>query len=87
MLVYAERMTAVERAETRVALLKEAAALAEDLRANAAAREELLKRRVSTCKALRAHGVPIADIQDVLRLSRGRIHQILRGPGRNQRES
>lgn len=77
--MYAGSMTAVERTERRVKLLKEAAALAVELRENEAAHEALLERRKAACRALRAEGASVADIQDVLGLSRGRVHQILRG--------
>ena len=77
--MYDMGMTAVERAERRVALLKEAAALAAELRENEAAHDAILERRATACRALRSNGASVADIQDVLGLSRGRVHQILRG--------
>lgn len=72
-------MTAVARAETRVALLKEAEAVAGRLRANETEYEKLLEERATTCRDLRNAGVPLKEVQEVLGLSRSRVQQILRG--------
>lgn len=70
-------MTAVERAETRVTLLKEAAGIVARLRANETEHSELLTKRAEACKALRAAGTPIKELQDVLGVSRSRVNQML----------
>ena len=69
---------AVARAEKRLALLKEAAALAARLRAHEEERARLLDERARQCRDLRQAGVSIEELQDVLGVSRSRIHQILR---------
>jgi len=70
-------MTAVERAETRVTLLKEAVDIVGRLRANETEHSELLARRAEACKALRAAGTPIKELQEVLGVSRSRVNQML----------
>lgn len=70
-------MTALERAETRVTLLKEAMDIVGRLRANETERAELLAKRAEACKALRAAGTPIKELQDVLGVSRSRVNQML----------
>jgi DNA helicase-2/ATP-dependent DNA helicase PcrA len=61
-------------------LLREAEAIASQLRANETEREELLDRRTQVCRALRVAGSSIKDLQDVLGVSRSRIQQVLREP-------
>lgn len=74
-------MSAVRRAEVRVTLLKEAEGIAARLRANDAERSELLVQRAGACKALRAAGTPIKDLEEVLGVSRSRINQMLSDSG------
>lgn len=74
-------MTVVERAETRVALLKEAESIVERLRANEIEHSELLAERTEACKALRAAGTPIKELQEVLGVSRSRVNQMLGNSG------
>ncbi|WP_299520556.1 hypothetical protein [uncultured Serinicoccus sp.] len=74
-------MTAVERAEERVALLKRAVSLTTELQAVETERDRLLGQRAETCRQLRGAGASIAELQDVLGVSRGRVHQILRDTG------
>lgn len=70
-------MTAVERAEARVTLLKEAMEIVARLQANAAEHSELLTERSEVCKALRAAGAPIKELQEALGVSRSRVNQML----------
>ncbi|WEG08637.1 hypothetical protein PU630_15535 [Microbacterium horticulturae] len=70
-------MTAVERAETRVTLLKEAVDIVARLEANEAEHSELLAKRAEACKALRAAGTPIKELQETLGVSRSRVNQLL----------
>ena len=77
MLLYDVRMTAIERAETRVTLLKEAVDIATRLRANETEHSDLLAKRAKACKALRAAGTPIKELQEVLGVSRSRVNQLL----------
>lgn len=72
-------MTAVERAERKVSLLRDAEILVARLRINAAEHNHLLAERAAACKALRDAGASIEEIQDVLAVSRSRVQQILRG--------
>lgn len=72
-------MTAVERAEAKVALLRGAVAIAQRLRALEAEHAALLEERATNCRALREAGASIQELQEVLGLSRSRVHQILRG--------
>ncbi|CAD5137986.1 conserved protein of unknown function [Microbacterium sp. Nx66] len=75
--LYSVRMTAVERAETRVTLLKEAVDIVARLQANEAEHAELLAKRAAVCKALRAAGTPIKELQEALGVSRSRVNQLL----------
>jgi len=70
-------MNAVERAETRVTLMKEAVAICARLHANEIEHSELLAKRADACRALRAAGTPIKELQDVLGVSRSRVNQML----------
>lgn len=72
-------MTAVERAEAKVNLLKDAEAIAEQLRANEAEHDDLMARRTAKCRDLRNTGASIDELQEVLGVGRSRVHQILRG--------
>lgn len=72
-------MTAVERAEAKVALLREVEAIAERLRANEEEHASLLEQRAEKARALREAGASIEELQDVLGVGRSRVHQILRG--------
>lgn len=74
-------MTAVERAERRVTLLRETAFLAEQVRANEAEHASLLQQRDEKCRELREAGASIADLQEALGVSRSRVQQILRTEG------
>lgn len=71
-------MSSVERAETRVTLLKEATRIASRLSAIEAEHSALLVRRSEACKALRAVGAPVKEIQEVLGVSRSRVNQMLK---------
>lgn len=77
MFIYTGQVSVVERAEARVGLLKEATSIAVSLRAIEAKHSELLTRRTEACKALRAAGAPIKDIQEALGVSRSRVNQLL----------
>ena len=70
-------MTAVERAETRVALLKDAADIVARLQANETEHGDLLAKRAAACKALRAAGTPIKELQEAFGVSRSRVNQLL----------
>jgi len=72
-------MTALERAEARAILLKEAVDVAARLQANEAEHAELIARRARTCRALREAGTPVRDLQEALGLSRSRVNQVLTG--------
>lgn len=71
-------MTAIERAEQKVALLKQATVLVERLREVESERDELLGQRDGQCRDLKAAGASIGELQEVLGISRSRIQQILR---------
>lgn len=70
-------MIVVERAETRLALLKEAVDIVVRLQANEVEHSELLAKRAAACRALRAAGTPIKELQEALRVSRSRVNQML----------
>jgi AraC-like DNA-binding protein len=72
-------MSAVERAEAKVCFLREAQAVAERLRVNEEEHTTLLAQRAEKARALRQAGATIEELQDVLGVSRSRVHQILRG--------
>ncbi|MER5631553.1 hypothetical protein [Streptomyces nitrosporeus] len=71
-------MSAVERAEAKVDFLKETQAIAERLRANEEEHAGLLAQRTEKARALRQAGATIEELQEVLGVSRSRVHQILR---------
>ena len=72
-------MTAVERAEAKVALLRVVESIAERLLTNEEEHAALLDQRAEKARALREAGASIEELQDVLGVGRSRVHQILRG--------
>ncbi|MYS60735.1 MULTISPECIES: helix-turn-helix domain-containing protein [Streptomycetaceae] len=72
-------MSALERTEARVGFLREAQAIAARLRANEEEHAALLAQRAEKARALRQAGATIEELQEVLGVSRSRVHQILRG--------
>ena len=71
-------MKAIDRAQTRVGLLKDAVDLAARISANEAAHVELLDERAQCCRELRAAGVTNEDLQEIFGISRSRVQQLLR---------
>lgn len=71
-------MTVVERAEKEAILMRRAAGLVDDLRANASERERLISQRDDNCSELRAAGASIKELEEVFGISRARVQQILR---------
>lgn len=80
--LYLGRMTALERAEQKVTLLRQADVIVERLRVNEVEHGKLLDQRDLHCRDLRAAGATIKELQDVLGMSRSRVQQILRGSSR-----
>lgn len=76
--LYASSVNVLERAETKVALLKKAETLVGSLRQNEEERDSLLAQRACMCRKLREAGASIEDLQNVLGISRSRVQQILR---------
>lgn len=72
-------MSAVERAEAKVGFLREAQTIIERLRANEEEHARLLAQRAELARVLRQAGATIEELQEVLGVSRSRVHQILRG--------
>ncbi len=70
---------AVERARRRAELLHELQGIAERLRANELEHSELLAQRAAKVQELKNAGARTDELQDVLGVTRGRVHQILRG--------
>lgn len=71
--------TAVERAQARADLLRELESIAGRLHINETEHAALLAQRAEKVRALRNSGARIDELQEVLGVSRGRVHQILRG--------
>lgn len=71
-------MNVLERAETKVVLLKEAEILIGRLRQNEEEHRMLLEERTAICRELRKAGASIEDLQHALGVSRSRVQQILR---------
>lgn len=69
----------VESAEVRLALLKEVTTVVAQLKVNESERVALTAKRQVACKELRAIGLSIGELQQVLGLSRSRVQQVLRG--------
>lgn len=71
--------TAVERAQLRADLLHELESIAERLRKNETEHVALLAQRAEKVQALKDAGAKTDELQEVLGVTRGRVHQILRG--------
>lgn len=76
--LYDSRMDVLERAEIKVALLKEAKILVGQLLENGSERDELLDKRNAVCKQLRESGASLEELQSTFGISRSRVQQILR---------
>ena len=68
----------VKLAEERARLLRELEEVAQLLRTNEEDHTRILFQRAEKVRSLREVGAPIEDIQEVLGISRSRVHQILR---------
>lgn len=71
-------MGVVERARERAKLLEDLQNLVVELDRNEQERQTLLARRAAKVHALKAAGAGTDELQEVLGVSRGRVHQILR---------
>lgn len=72
-------MTAAQRAEAKLALLRELETITALLRDNEQEHTVLLDQRAEKARSLRQAGASIEELGEVLGVGRSRVHQILRG--------
>ncbi|ORC17753.1 hypothetical protein [Rhodococcus qingshengii] len=73
--------TAVERAQLRADLMHNLQSIADRLRINEAQHAELLSERTKIAKELKDAGAKTEELQEVLGVTKSRVHQLLRGAG------